>query len=405
MFDPEKHYSKLGHTFKPSVLATVVLAAFDLVKQGKKFISMTGGSYDVPSMPVEEIKRIFAEAPREAWADMLQYGSTTGMASLRNELAKFMGESGIDTDPNSEIIVTTGSQEAIDLATRVFIDPGDFIYVGKPTYLQALSAFKTVNPVFREVEIDKEGMNTDHMEKDMEQLKADGKSPKMLYIIPSFQNPTSTVLSMERKKHVLELAEEYDFIIFEDNPYGYISFSGPMPTPIAAMDKTGRVMYTSTFSKIVSPGMRLGWLQGHKDFILKMSEAKGRISIHNDGLAQYVGAEMLRRGDVAKQIPKITNVYRKKRDVMLETMTTSFPKEAEWNDPPGGLFLWVKMPENVNTTALLDECVKRGTAYIPGSNFFAGSVHNYIRLNYSLPSEEDIVDGIQILGKLLSEEI
>jgi len=405
MFDPEKHYSKLGHTFKPSVLNTVVLAAFDLIKQGKKLISMTGGSYDVPSMPVEEVKRIFAEAPREAWSDMLQYGSTTGMSSLKNELAKFMGEAGIETDPKSEIIVTTGSQEAIDLATRVFIDPKDVIYIGKPTYLQALSAFKTVNPEFREVELDTDGMNTDLMEKDMKQLKSEGKSPKMLYIIPSFQNPTSTVLSMERRKHALELAEEYDFIIFEDNPYGYISFSGPMPKPMAAMDKSGRVMYTSTFSKIVSPGMRLGWLQGHKDFVFKMSEAKGRISISNDGLAQYVGAEMLRRGDVAKQIPKITNVYRKKRDVMLETMATTFPKEAKWNAPRGGLFLWVEMPELVNTTELLGECVKRGAAYIPGSNFFAGDVHNCIRLNYSLPSEEDIVDGIQILGKLLTEQV
>ena len=151
MFDPEKFYSKLGKTFKPSILNTVVLAAFDLAKQGKKFISMTGGSYDVPSMPVEEVKEIFAQAPHEAWTEMLQYGSTTGMSSLKQGLSKFMGEAGIDADPNGGIIVTTGSQEAIDLVTRVFIDPGDIIYVGKPTYLQALSAFRTVNPVFREV--------------------------------------------------------------------------------------------------------------------------------------------------------------------------------------------------------------------------------------------------------------
>ena len=404
MFDPEKFYSKLGKTFQPSVLNTVVLAAFELVKQGKKFISMTGGSYDVPSMPVDEVKEIFAEAPPEAWAEMLQYGSTTGMSSLRGELAKFMGEAGIKVDPNGQIIVTTGSQEAIDLVTRVFIDPGDIIYIGKPTYLQALSAFRTVNPVFREITLDSNGMDTAELEADLKKLKAEGKTPKMLYIIPSFQNPTSTVLSMERRKHVLELAEEHDFIIFEDNPYGYISFEGSMPTPLAAMDDSGRVMYTSTFSKIVSPGMRLGWLTAQKDIISKLSEAKGRISISNDGLSQYVGAEMLRRGLVAKQIPKITNVYRK-RDVMLESMKASFPEEAEWNDPKGGLFLWVKMPEHVNTTELLTESVSRGAAYIPGSNFFAGPVHNYIRLNYSLPSEVDIVDGIQILGGLLKEHI
>ena len=405
MVDYEKFYSKLGQTFQPGVITTVVLAAFELMKQGKKIISMTGGLYDVPSMPVAEAKRIFDEAPPEAWAETLQYGSTVGMPRLREELAKFMAEADIDADPGKEIIVTTGSQEAIDLVTRVFVDQGDLLVIGKPTYLSALSAFKQMSPEFLEVPIDADGMDVDALESDLGKLKEKGRAVKLLYVIPSFQNPTSTKLPMERRKRILELAEEHDFLIFEDNPYGYISFEGPMPTPLAGMDKSGRVMYTSTFSKIVSPGMRIGWLTASQELIAKMSEAKSRISICNDGLSQYVAAEMLRRGDVAKQIPKIIEVYRKKRDLMLETMVTSFPEEAEWNDPKGGLFLWVKMPEHVNTTELLMDAIKRGAAYIPGDNFFSGPIHNFIRLNYSLPSEADIVDGIQILGGLLKEQI
>jgi len=150
--------------------------------------------------------------------------------------------------------------------------------------------------------------------------------------------------------------------------------------------------------------MRLGWLAAHGDFIEKMSEAKTRISICNDGLSQYAAAELLRKEEVARQIPKVTGVYRKKRDLMLEAMEGCFPDEAEWNEPKGGLFLWVRMPESVNTTEMLMEAVKRGVAYIPGSNFFTGPVHNYIRLNYSFPSEPDIVEGIQILGSLLKEK-
>jgi 2-aminoadipate transaminase len=337
--------------------------------------------------------------------EMLQYGSTTGMSQLKGELAKFMSEAGIEADPQGEIIVTTGSQEAIDLVTRVFIDPGDVMFIGRPTYLSALSAFKQMNPEFREITIDADGMDTDALEAELKKLKSEGKEAKLLYIIPSFQNPTSTMLTHERRLRVLELAEEHDFLIMEDNPYGYISFEGPMPTPLSGLDESGRVMYTSTFSKIVSPGLRIGWLTGNEEFITKMAEAKSRISICNDGLAQYAAIELLRRGVVEKQIPKMIDIYRKKRDLMLETMEASFPEEAEWNDPKGGLFLWVKMPEHVNTTDTLMEAVNRGVAYIPGDNFFSGPVHNYIRLNYSFPSEPDIVEGIQMLGGLLKEKV
>jgi 2-aminoadipate transaminase len=400
LFDSKKFYSKLGVTFESSIMNSIILP-----KPGTKLIRFTGGSYDVPSLPSAEVKRIFEEASPQAWAEMLQYGETAGMPSLLKELSTFMAGHKIKTDPTKEIIVTTGSQEAIDLVSRVFIDKGDMILVGAPTYLQALSAFRTQYPKFVDIPIDFEGMDTHILEETLKKIKATGKKAKMLYIIPSFQNPDSSLMTLERRQRVLELADKYDFIIFEDNPYGYISFEGPMPTPLAGLDKSGRVMYTSTFSKMVSPGMRIGWITANPEFTDHMIEAKNNTSICNDGLSQYAAAELFRRGDVARQIPKVTRVYRKKRDVMLEAMETSFPKKAKWEEPKGGLFLWVKLPRGFDTDSLLMESVKNGIAFVPGSLFFSKPVHNYLRLNYSLPSEEDIVTGIQALGRLLKEKL
>lgn len=405
MIDAEKFYSELGKTFEPGIITQVILAAMDMAKQGKKIIGFTGGMYDPPSLPGVEVSRILAEASEEDWMEMLQYGGTVGSLALREELSRFMAGHGIDADPNGEIIITTGSQQALDLVARVFLDPGDVVIVGAPTYLSALGAFRQFNPEIRSVVIDEGGMNVEALEAELEKIEAEGKWAKLLYLVPSFQNPTSTMLTAERRRRIVELAEEHDFIILEDNPYGYISFVGEMPMPVMGFDKAGRVMYTSTFSKIVSPGMRIGWLVAPKPFITKMTEAKSNVSICNDGITQYVAAELFRRGDVARQIPKVTELYRRKRDLMLETMEASFPEEAEWNDPEGGLFLWVKLPGHVDTTDLLKEAVESGVAFIPGSNFFAEPVHNYMRLNYSHPSEADIVEGIQILGRLLKKTV
>ncbi len=400
MLESKKFYSRLGATFAPGIMNSIILP-----RPGVKLIRFTGGAYDVPSLPSAEVKRIFEEASPQNWAEMLQYGGTAGMPSLLKELSTFMAGYKIKADPAKEIIVTTGSQEAIDLVARVFIDKGDPIIVGAPTYLQALSAFKQANPKFVDIPIDSDGMDVDSLERKLKKINTVGKKAKMLYIIPSFQNPDSSLMTMERRKRVLELAEAHDFIIFEDNPYGYLSFEGPMPTPLAGMDKSGRVMYTSTFSKMVSPGMRIGWITANPDFTGHMIEAKNNISICNDGLSQYAAAELFKRGDVERQIPKVTKVYRKKRDIMLEAMETSFPKKAKWEEPKGGLFLWVRFPKNFSTDEVLKDSVAKGVAFVPGSLFFTKPVHNYMRLNYSLPSEEDIVTGIQMLGRLLKEKL
>lgn len=403
--NPDKYYSELGASYQPGVLTTVVLAAEELARQGKKIIGLTGGMYDVESFPWKEVRSTLMDATEDDWKVMLQYGSTNGMGPLREQICKWMKGHGIEADPYKEIMVTTGSQEALDLVARIFMDPGDVVIVGAPTYLSALTAFQPSKPDIREAKLDKDGMDPEALEETIKAVIAEGKEVKLLYIIPTFQNPMSSMLTMERRKKILELAKKYDFLILEDNPYGYITFEDEMPLPIKALDTEGRVMYTSTFSKIVSPGMRIGWLVAPHPFIVKMMEAKGSTIISNPLVSQYAAAKLFERGDVDAQIDKMKKVYKKKRDVMLETMDTYFPKEAEWNAPKGGLFLWVTLPEHVNTTELLMKAVERGVAYLPGSSFYTTDNHNSIRLNYSHPSIDDIVEGIKILGTLLKEQV
>ncbi len=401
----ERFYSRLGRSLKPGVIARVVLAAFEKARRGEKLISLTGGSYDPESLPVKEVEEIIRDIPPEDWRGILQYGSNLGSGRLRAELAKFSGEVGIEANAE-EIIVTTGSQQALDLISRILLDPGDLVIVGEPTYLQALASFRLYGAEIETTPIDEEGMNIDALEEKLEGLRAEGRNVKLLYTVPSYQNPTGTVMPESRRLRLLELAEEYDFIIVEDNPYGYISFEGSMPKPIKAYDKEGRAIYLSTFSKIVSPGLRIGWAIGRRGFIEKMALAKMNADICSDGLSQYVAAELLRRGMAHRLIDRIRRVYREKRDLMLESMELHFPEEAEWREPKGGLFLWVKMPTGFDADALLDDALERGVAYIPGSNFFTDpSVRNYLRLNYSYPSREEIAEGISILGELFKEAL
>ncbi len=325
LLDSKKFYSKLGTTFAPSMMNSILLP-----KPGTKMIRFTGGSYDVPSLPSAEVKRIFEEASPQAWAEMLQYGGTAGMPSLLKELSTFMAGHKIKADPAKEIIVTTGSQEAIDLVSRVFIDKGDTDPPRCPnlppgTVLLSRQQY----PKFVDIPIDPDGMDTQVLEEKLKKIKAQGKKAKLLYIIPSFQNPDSSLMTMERRKAVLELAEAHDFIIFEDNPYGYISFEGPMPTPLAGMDKSGRVMYTSTFSKMVSPGMRIGWITANPDFTGHMIEAKNNISICNDGLSQYAAAELFRRGDVERQISEGDEGLQEEEGHHARGYGDEFPEEGE----------------------------------------------------------------------------
>jgi 2-aminoadipate transaminase len=406
MVEGDRFFSKLGRNYKPGVITEIVLAAFDMERKGKKLISLSGGSYDPSSFSIAEIKALLQEAPDAAWREILQYGSNKGYWRLREALSKFMAQREMKANSEKEILVTTGSQQALDLIARVFIDEDDIIGVGYPTYLEALSIFNQFSPQFLSIPVDENSLDLDFLEECLRSLETQGKQMKLLYTVPSFENPTGAVMPQANRKRLLKMAEEHDFLIVEDNPYGYIAFEEAPPTPIKAFDEANKVIYLSTFSKMVSPGLRIGWVAADEEIIGKLSLAKSSVDLCSGGLSQYVASELLNRGVVEKQIQRITNVYRAKRDLMLETMEVSFPREAKWNKPRGGLFLWVTLPEGVDASKMVFEAVDRGVAYIPGSEFFTDpSKTNYMRLNYSFPSQEDIIEGIQILGKLLKEKI
>ena len=402
----ERFFSEHGREYKPGIVTDLVLAAFDLERKGKRLISLSGGSYDPASFPAREVKDVIMQAPDAAWREILQYGSNKGYWRLRTSLTHWLSGKNIAVDPEKEILITTGSQQALDLIARIFVGKGDIIGIGSPTYMEALSIFKQSSPQFLVVPSGPSSLDLDVLEENLARLRKEGKSMKMLYTVPSFENPTGAIMPLENRDRLLQMAEEFDFIIVEDNPYGYIAFDDTPPEPIKTKDIQKRVVYLSTFSKIVSPGLRIGWIVADEAIVRQLALAKSATDLCSDGLSQYVAAEMLSRGLVDKQIDHITSIYREKRDLMLESMDIHFPDVASWTKPGGGIFLWVAMPEGFDATSLVFKSVDRGVAYIPGSNFFLDpSISNHIRLNYSYPSKPDIVEGIKILGGLLKENV
>ena len=384
MFNVDTYYSEVGKTINPLARA-----------RAKIKIRLGGGAYDPNALIFKDMKEIFCESPEKAWQKMLQYDDAKGNEQLRIELSRLMLENGIKADPQSEILVTPGSTQAFFLMSRLFIDPGDVIIVGQPTYSMAVFNYKQFGPEICPVTVDSDGMNTELLETELKRLKSEGKNVKFLYIIPFYQNPSNALLTEERCQKILELAIKYDFLILEDNPYGYISFEGPMPKTIKALDKYGRVVYTSTFSKIISPGIRVGWIAAREEFIKKMAEAKRGIDISTDGLSQYLMTELLKRGIVERQIIDITDLYRRKLNAMLDAIKVYFPEEAKWTKPKGGICLQVMMPEYVDIMGLWKEARQRGVAFFPGDD------HTY--LSYSHASEDDIREGIKILGELIKK--
>ena len=402
----DKFLSQLGKKYEPGIITDIVLAAFDLERKGKRLISLSGGSYDPASFLIKEIKAILQDAEDASWREILQYGSNRGYWRLREALSEFMKPRSIKADSDKEVLITTGSQQALDLISRVLVDHLDIVGVGSPTYLEALSIFKQFSPKFLVIPVNETSLDIDFLQHHLRELKQKGRSMKILYTVPSFENPTGAVMPDANRKELLELAGEYDFLIVEDNPYGYLAFEQKPPIPIKTLDKEGRIIYLSTFSKIVSPGLRIGWAVCEERISAKLGHAKSSVDLCSDGLSQYVASQLLAKGLVEKQISHITSVYRQKRDLMLESMDSYFPKEAQWNRPKGGIFLWVTLPKTIDATKMVFEAVERGVAYIPGSNFFTDPKKtNYLRLNYSYPSKDDIIEGIKILGRLLKEKL
>ncbi|MDY0395043.1 PLP-dependent aminotransferase family protein [Virgibacillus halophilus] len=312
-----------------------------------------------------------------------------------------MSRIGINTNLKN-VLVTSGSQQAIDLCGRLFIDGGDTIICLSPTYLAAINAFKTYNAKFVEVDMDDEGMIMEELEKKL----IENPNTKFIYTIPDFQNPTGRTLKLERRKKMVELASQYNVLIVEDNPYGAIRFLGDEFPPVKHFDTEGRVIYISTFSKILTPGLRLGWICADEGFIEKYVAFKQAADLHTDSFAQRMTAKYLELYDLEEHIHKIKSVYKERCTVMLSCLEEFFPKRLSYSKPEGGLFIWVELPENVSAEHIFSEGLKNNVACVPGTLFFPNRTsRNALRLNYSNMSKEKIIEGIKLLGEVLHREL
>jgi 2-aminoadipate transaminase len=381
----------------------------ELLKLAEKgdVISLAGGLPDPRSFPRNEIAEI-ARYVVEAYGEKaLQYSPTRGVSYFLNAVREFANRHGIEVRSDDGVMATVGSQQGLYLIGRALIDPGDIVVTEEPAYLGAIQAFRVAGAKFLTVPIDSNGLRTDVLEEKLKNLEPGVKERlKIIYTVATCNNPSGTTLPVERRKHLLELAEQYDLVIVEDDPYRFITFAEAEATPIKTLDKNGRVVYMSSFSKILAPGLRLGWLAGPEPIIAKLELVKQSIDLHTPSLTQFIAAEAINRGVVDEHLPRIRSLYREKRDTMLEALSSYMPEGVEWTKPIGGFFVWVWFPEKVNARKLLEKAIMRGVAFVPGDAFYPnGGGENTARLNFSYPSPEEIREGVRRLAEVLKEEL
>jgi 2-aminoadipate transaminase len=369
-------------------------------------ISFAPGLPDPATFPVDALREVTQEILRTGAAKALQYGTTEGDAVLRDQLVKWMAKDGIGAT-RDDIIVTVGSQQALDIIGRVFLDPGDVIVVELPSYLGGLQAFRAYQPEIIGVPQDDEGIDARGLESVLRQLRRDGRRPKFVYAVPDFQNPSGITWSRARRERLLALASEFDTLVIEDNPYREMRFIGEAPPPIRALDREGRTAYLSTFSKTLAPGLRIGWIFAPQPLIERAVTVKQGMDLCCPTLTQAIAAALLARGELQDRLPAVVERYRRKREVMLDTLQREMPPGVTWTRPEGGLFLWVRVPDGIDTGAMLKTAVQEeGVAYVPGQQFHCdGSGRNTMRLNFSYPSEDEIRQGITRLARMVRREI
>ncbi len=370
-------------------------------------ISFAGGLPAPELFPIERMQQANDTVLSERGREALQYSTTEGMPELRQLIAGRLSSDQFTVNP-ANILMTTGSQQGLDLIGRALIDEGDSLIVENPTYLGMLMAWNPYGLDYIPVPTDTDGAIIEALEPLLEQ------NPKLIYLVPNFQNPAGTTLSGERRQAVVELLARYDIPLVEDNPYGELRFEGEAWPSLLELDALnmggnlddGHVIYVGTFSKIMTPGLRLGWIVAAEPMIEKLVQAKQSADLHTSTIDQFLAYEVARDGFLEEHIPVICNVYRERRDVMLAAMERYFPPEVKWTRPEGGLFLMVTMPEYIDSVELLGEAVEHKVAFVPGTDFHVdGTGHNTMRLNFSNSGPDMIEEGIRRLGSLMKDAI
>ncbi len=362
-------------------------------------ISFAGGVPEPELLPIAGIAKATARVLETQAADSLQYSVTDGYLPLRDFLAARLQKRGVEVSAEN-ILITNGSQQGLDLVAKVFIDDGDLVITERPTYLGMIQAFSAYNTKFLSLDIDQNGLRIELLEEALRK-----QVPRLLYVLPNFQNPAGVTLSLERRRRIVELAEQYGFPILEDDPYGELRYSGEHLPPIASMAKDN-VILLGTISKTITPGHRLGWVVAPLPVIQKVNLAKQAADLHSNTFSQRVIYEYCRQGLLDDHLKFLCQRYGAKRKAMLSALEKYFPAEVKWTKPEGGLFLWVTLPEGMSSVGLLKKAIPEGVAFVPGSDFFPDrSNDNTLRLSYSTATIEQIDLGIKRLAAVLKREL
>lgn len=375
--------------------------------QRSDIISFAGGLPNPLTFPVEEIRQATDRILKGDAELALQYGPTEGYTPLREEIVRLLNKDDFDIG-REQVTITNGSQQGLDLLGRVFLDPGDKIIVASPTYLGAIQAFGAYKNEFVPVAADHQGMRMDALEEALEGMRRAGETPKFIYTVPTFQNPSGTVLPMDRRKRLLELAHEYDTLIIEDDPYGKLRYTGDHLPTLFSMDKEERVIYLGTFSKILVPGFRLAWTVAPEDISRRIVISKQATDLCTNAFTQFIAADLMANDIVERHLPKIIELYARKRQIMLDTMEATWPKEEVWwTRSEGGLFTWAELPRHIDTRELLKEAVEQKVAYVPGHAFYINQAEgtHTMRINFSHPADELVKEGVERLADVITRRI
>jgi len=396
----ENLYSDRSRTMKASEIRELLK-----LTQRPEIISFAGGLPNPDAFPVEPIKEIVQDLLKSDSKRILQYGSTQGVPELREEISKRLKNRwNMDGDPDN-VLITVGSQQGLELLGRLFLDPTSTIVMEAPTYLGALNAFAVYEPRVSSIPLDDHGLDVDKLEEYLVNLQKHSVNLKFIYVVPTFHNPAGVCMAESRRHKLMDLSHEYDFLIVEDDPYGELRYTGePLPT-LKSLDKEDRVIYLGTFSKTLVPGFRIAWSFGPKPIINKMEIAKQAMDLCTPPFTQHIAKEYLRRGYIDEHLKTIISIYGNKQRIMLKAMDEYMPKEhIRWTKPEGGMFLWATLSDGMDSTEMFTDAIAENVAYVTGKSFFADDAgQNCMRINFTHPGDEKIVEGVKRLAPVIEK--
>jgi 2-aminoadipate transaminase len=368
-------------------------------------ISLAGGLPDTSTFPPDTFAAVAQRIASESCAKALQYGPTEGLEETKECIAEVMAAEGMRADLE-DMLVTTGGQQVLDLVTKTLIDPGDVVVAEGPTYPGAVPVFSSYQAEVVQIDMDADGMRVDLLEGALDRLDREGRRPKFIYTVPSFQNPAGVTMSLERRHRVVRLAAERELLVLEDNPYGLLRYEGDPLPPLYSLDGGEYVIYLGTFSKLLAPGLRLGWTAAPRPVLEKLNLGKQGADLCSSTFAQHFVIEYFARRDWRVLLGSLRELYRRRRDTMLDALAEHLPREAEWTRPAGGLFIWATLPDYIDTTDLLARALREHVAFVPGrAAYLDGRGGSAMRLNFSGVGEDDLREGVARIGKVVSEQV